>query len=102
MLTVLIFPATRIVESLTPKMSTECEISVSSSVIVIGCVSPTKFSYNYQSTGEHTITHLTPSNVFLPALWTAVVLLPLAFLRSPAGFSGSLGLAFFSLNEGFL
>jgi hypothetical protein len=51
-----------------------------------------------------TITHLTPSNVFFPVdLFTVVfALLPLAFRLRLAGFSGGLGLGFFSFNAGFL
>lgn len=47
------------------------------------------------------MTHLTPSNVLLPCL-TDFVLFPLGFRRREIGFVGRLGLAFFSLNVGFL
>ena len=52
----------------------------------------------------YTIIHLRPSSDFFPVdlLTEDLVLLPLGSLLKLAGFAGGLGLAFFSLNVGFL
>src|SRR5271167_3869834 len=96
------------VEFLTPYISTECERSVSSSPIIIGCFSFSKFSCRQHGYLKvFTMTHFTPSRDFFPAFGIGAVgatgvLGPLGCPWSAAGLAGGFGLSFFSFKAGFL